>query len=236
MRRRHPLTMPCAATPDMLILFGGSFDPIHTGHLATAEGIRRALHATTLTLLPAARSPLKPTVTPDRHRLAMLRLAIQDHPALCIDERELQRPAPSYTVDTLRDLRLEHGPHKPMIWVMGSDSLAQLAQWKEWQALTTLAHCLIVDRPDSPWPARNAATEWLSTLPRATEANQLQCSANGLWLHLTLPPQPFSSTAIRAQLAQRNPDTPQPEGLSKPVWHYILDHALYLPERNHSTP
>lgn len=220
----------------MHILFGGSFDPVHIGHLATAEAVRQQLCAETVTLLPAARSPLKNACTDDVHRLAMLRCALQDYPALRIDERELRRPPPSYTIDTLREIRHSMGEIEPLVWVMGSDALASLSQWKDWQALIRCAHLLVIERADTAWPTQCEANAWLANQPRATEVNPLQSRACGLWLRLSLPPQAFSSTAIRTQLQQRQSHTAPTEGLPACVWQYILEHNLYTHHWNVDTP
>jgi len=229
----------------MHILFGGSFDPVHSGHLASAEAVRQLLQASCVTLLPTARSPLKPEVTANHHRLAMLRAALVDYPALAIDERELRRPPPSYTVDTLREVRAELGNTAPLVWVIGADTLHNLPQWKDWQALTQLAHLLVIERPgyripctisaDACSPQERVVAEWLQTQTLAANSDQLQCRASGLWLRLALPPQPFSSTDIRQQLAQRGSTTPKPAGLPAPVWQYILDHQLYAPDESTDT-
>ena len=220
----------------MHILFGGSFDPVHSGHLASAEAVRQLLQASCVTLLPTARSPLKPEVTANHHRLAMLRAALVDYPALAIDERELRRPPPSYTVDTLRELRLELGSELPLVWVIGADTLCGLAQWKDWQALTQLAHLLVIERPGYCTPSTTAVDAWLRTQTLAANSDQLQCQASGLWLRIALPPQPFSSTAIRQQLEQRSSTTPKPEGLPTPVWQYIVDHQLYASDESTDNP
>ncbi len=217
------------ATPAMTILFGGSFDPVHEGHLRTATALRDLLGVTAVSLLPAARSPLKPESTADSHRLAMLQLAIVDYPALTIDDRELRRPPPSYTVDTLLELRTEIGSETPLVWVMGADALAGLSHWKNWQSLIDLAHLLIVDRPDTTWPTKGVVADWLKLLPSESGAYQLQCSPKGKLARLALPPQPFSSTAIRATLHQRGTNSKKPDGLPDSVWRYILQHNLYLP-------
>ncbi len=220
------------ATPAMTILFGGSFDPVHEGHLKTAIALRDLLGVPTVSLLPAARSPLKPESTADSHRLAMLQLAIADcianNHALTIDDRELRRPPPSYTVDTLLELRAEIGTDTPLVWVMGADTLAGLSQWKNWQSLTDLAHLLIVERPDTTWPAKGVVADWLKQLPSEASVDQLQCSSKGKLARLALPPQPFSSTAIRATLHQRGTNSTKPDGLPDSVWQYILQHDLYL--------
>lgn len=220
----------------MHAVFGGSFDPVHEGHLRTAETLRQQLQLPTLHLLPAARSPLKAAATPDHHRLAMLQLAVADYPGLHIDDRELRRPPPSYTIDTLRELRRELGPDMPLVWVMGSDTLAGLAQWKGWQQLPQLAHLLLVKRPGAPWPASGTVTEWLATLPVAASVDQLQCAPAGKQLRMALPPQPFSSTSLRDALLDRTPDSPCPAGLPDSVWRYILRHHLYQSGTGHEDP
>mgnify|MGYP000863749801 FL=1 len=216
------------ATPAMTILFGGSFDPVHEGHLKTATALRDLLGVPTVSLLPAARSPLKLESTADSHRLAMLQLAITDYSALTIDDRELRRPPPSYTVDTLLELRAEIGADAPLVWVMGADTLTGLSQWKNWQSLVDLAHLLVVERPDTTWPIKGVVADWLRHLPSEASVDQLQCSPKGKLVRLALPPQPFSSTAIRATMHQRGMNSTKPDGLPDSVWRYILQHDLYL--------
>ena len=216
----------------MHVLLGGSFDPIHEGHLRTAEELRVHLQVPTLYLLPAARSPLKQHAVNDYHRLTMLQLALQAYPGLHIDDRELQRPPPSYTVDTLRELRATLGPRESIVWVMGIDALHTLDQWKDWRCLSELAHLLIVDRPGSHCPDSGPVAAWLAgfTAHRTPEAelNQLQCEPRGQLARITLTPQPVSSTAIRTALATRTINTPKPDGLPNNVWHYIIEHRLYF--------
>ena len=225
------------ATPVMTILFGGSFDPVHEGHLKTATALRDLLGVPTVSLLPASRSPLKPESTADSHRLAMLQLAIADYPGLTNDDRELHRPPPSYTVDTLLEIRAELGSNKPLVWVMGADTLTGLSQWKNWQTLTDLVHLLIVERPDTTWPANGVVADWLAELPSEASVYQLQYSPKGKLARLALSPQPFSSTAIRATLHQRGTNSTKPDGLPGSVWRYILQHNLYvsdtLPDTRH---
>lgn len=217
----------------MLAILGGSFDPVHEGHLHTAAAIRQQMPGGQLLLMPAARSPLKNTGTADHHRLAMLELALAAYPGLSIDTRELQRPPPSYTVDTLRDLRRECGPVTPLVWVMGSDALAGLSRWKDWRSLPTLAHLLIVDRPGIPPLLDSDVAAWLQSLPSVTSVDQLQYSPQGNVVRLALPPQPYSSTAIRHALQQRRQDSTRPAGLPEPVWQYICHHHLYQSANGH---
>jgi nicotinate-nucleotide adenylyltransferase len=163
----------------------------------------------------------------------MLRLAIEHYPGLGIDERELRRPPPSYTIDSLREMRCELGNDVSLVWVIGADTLESLALWKNWQQLPELAHLLIVDRPGAHWPTRGAVHEWLRTLPSVQSPNQLQCRPAGLLLRLALPPLPCSSTAIRTALTERRPDSPRPAGLPACVWRYILEHHLYQSDSGH---
>lgn len=137
----------------MIGLYGGSFDPVHQGHVATAAELRERFGFREIRFLPAARSPLKGTATADRHRLAMLERALEGLPGLVIDARELDRPAPSYTIDTLRQVRAELGPDEALVFILGLDSFLELPRWKDWQSLADFAHLLVVGRPGSAWPA-----------------------------------------------------------------------------------
>jgi nicotinate-nucleotide adenylyltransferase len=134
-------------------LFGGSFDPVHLGHVATASALLDGFGFHEIRFLPAARSPLKDHVTADVHRVAMLERALAGHPGLVLDRSELDRPPPSYTIDTLRRVRATLGPDEPLVFILGQDSFLELPRWREWQALTNFAHLLVVSRPGSAWPA-----------------------------------------------------------------------------------
>ncbi|MGE8260938.1 MAG: nicotinate-nicotinamide nucleotide adenylyltransferase, partial [Stenotrophomonas sp.] len=116
------------------IYYGGTFDPVHLGHLAIARAARDQLQVA-VRLLPAADPPHRAAPGADAaQRLAMLALAIGDEPGLLLDRRELDRAerqpgVPSYTVDTLRELRAELGPRQPIAWLVGADSLLALPSW-----------------------------------------------------------------------------------------------------------
>lgn len=130
-----------------LVFYGGTFDPVHNGHLAIARAARDALPAE-VRLVPAADPPHKDATHADAaERTAMLELAIDGAPGLCVDRREVDRAGPSYSVDTLKELRAEHGPARPLVWLVGSDSLLQLDTWHRWRELFALAHVLAVQRP-----------------------------------------------------------------------------------------
>jgi nicotinate-nucleotide adenylyltransferase len=132
----------------LIAYFGGSFDPIHYGHLATAAELVKTLSLKKLVFLPAALSPLKTQSLASRHRIAMIQLAIQDNAQFELDEQELHRPQPSYTIDTLRSLRTTVGATQPLAFILGMDSFLSLQQWRDWQQLTDFAHLIIVSRPN----------------------------------------------------------------------------------------
>lgn len=128
------------------IFHGGSFDPVHNGHLAIARAVRDALGGE-LALVPARDPPHKPpTAASAAQRVQMLELAIAGEPGLRVDRRELRRPGPSYTVDTLFELRSELGEEVAIAWLIGADSLLQLHTWYRWRRLFDLAHIVAVPR------------------------------------------------------------------------------------------
>lgn len=138
-------------------IFGGTFDPIHLGHLRAAESAREAAGLDQIAFLPAARSPFKgDAVSPARDRYAMVALATAAHEAFVPSDLELAREAPSYTVDTVRTLR-ETRPADQLFLIVGSDSVAELPTWRE--SARILAECTVVavSRPGGAAPSSTAA-------------------------------------------------------------------------------
>lgn len=129
-------------------VFGGSFDPVHIGHLVVAECVRSELQLDQVRFVPAARQPLKASghAASARDRAAMLQAAIADHPAFVMDARELDRPGPSYTVETLRSLRADF-PGDQLFFIIGADAARDLDAWHEAGALPALARLVVVTRP-----------------------------------------------------------------------------------------
>lgn len=213
-------------------LLGGSFDPIHQGHVRLAEEVRQTLALEQMALLPAHRQPLKNGAgASSAERAEMARLAIQDYPELTIDARELQREGPSYTVDTLRSWRREYGDDCCLCFCMGLDSLLQLHRWKQWSELFELANIVVFARPGWDWDeaSRLELPEALKEALRARRCNSkeefLQHS-NGHWLEVEAPLMDVSSTQIRQQLSEGiSPMTVAhlPEAVAK----YIDTHGLY---------
>lgn len=190
----------------LLACYGGSFDPVHLGHLAVARAVRDGLGAE-VALLPAADPPHKDATHADAAtRARMLTLAIADEPGLHVDRRELERDGPSYTVDTLRLVRAGEGPHRPIAWVVGGDSLLQLDAWHNWRELFAHGHVLAVARPGSPLDDETIAARAPAVHRqlgfRRRPASALADSPAGGFGVLELPsPRAESSTEVRRRLA-----------------------------------
>ena len=140
-----------------IALFGGSFDPVHHGHLLVAQAAREELELSRLYFIPAAQSPFKPDrqSAPSQERLRLLRLALAGKTWCEIDEQEIQRGGLSYTIDTVRDY-LTRFPESQIFYLIGADHVATLPQWREAGELSKLVEFLVIPRPgqaDAPLPA-----------------------------------------------------------------------------------
>lgn len=183
-----------------IALLGGTFDPVHLAHLRAAWEAAEALDAEVF-LLPANVPPHRAQpLASAAQRVALLRAALAGQHRLRLDERELRRSGPSYTVDTLRELRGEIGSHRPLVLLLGADAFAGLPTWHEWRELFRLAHVVVMTRPGHgrDWPAELEA-EWQSR--RSDDALDLRTSAAGRIHDLAITPLEISATAVRAQLA-----------------------------------
>lgn len=192
-------------------IFGGSFDPVHVAHLAVARAAARRLHLSELRFLPAGQPWQKPGLnTPAAHRLAMLRVALAHEPdapwQTVIDERELRRTGPSYTIDTLTELRSELGPNVALVLLIGADQLLRLDTWRQWEALFDHAHLAVATRPGFALDALPAAVraQWdRRCVPETTLCSTPAghtCQLDGLDYDI-------AATTIRARLAVARPDT-----------------------------
>jgi nicotinate-nucleotide adenylyltransferase len=172
-------------------IMGGSFDPIHIGHLLIAEYAREQLNLTEVRFIPAAISPLKQNQQPTdaKHRVEMIRLAIGGNADFKLDERELRRVGPSYTVDTLADLKSEV-PEAELVFIMGADSLADLPAWREPARICELAFIAIAARGGQAAPD-------LDLLRRYLPWDQVASAAEHI---LQLPQLEISSTDIRQRV------------------------------------
>ncbi|MDR7193140.1 nicotinate-nucleotide adenylyltransferase [Luteimonas terrae] len=184
------------------LVYGGTFDPIHFGHLAIACAARDALDCT-VRLMPAGDPPHRaPPGADGATRAAMVALAIEGVQGLVLDHRELERQGRSYTVDTLAELRDELGPSKPLAWLVGADSLLGLPGWHRWRDLFALAHLVVAERPGSALDAQLLAGLADALQDRWTrQAADLQSQPAGRVLRLHQPLSHVSATAVRARLA-----------------------------------
>lgn len=208
----------------MIAIFGGTFDPIHYGHLRPLLEVKQALGLDEVRLIPAYFPPHRdaPGAAVEQ-RLAMLRLATDDVPGFVIDERELERGGRSYTVDTLQSLRNEIGAATPLCLIMGLDAFVDLHEWHEWRRLGQLAHIVVTQRPGAELPRSGPVAELMATA-RATDVAQLQQQAAGkIWFQAVTQLE-ISATAIREQLACGQDIRFL---LPEPVRHHIEREALY---------
>ncbi|GIW41050.1 MAG: putative nicotinate-nucleotide adenylyltransferase [Candidatus Binatia bacterium] len=140
--------------PRRLGIFGGTFNPVHLGHLRTAEEIREELELDRVWFVPAASPPHKrgDDLAPARHRMAMVRLAVADNPAFEASALEVRRRGRSYSVDTLRQLRRRFGSSTELFFVLGLDAFLEIETWKEYEKLFTLCHLVVTTRPPRTQP------------------------------------------------------------------------------------
>lgn len=205
-------------------LLGGTFDPIHLGHLRPALAARDALQLAELRLLPNRVPPHRasPFCTAEQ-RLEMVKLAAAEF-HLVVDERELRRDQPSWTIDTLEELRREL-PHTPVCFLMGMDSLLGLPTWRRWQELLDVAHLVVSVRPG--WHIDEADTDVRALLQaHVTERREdlHERLAGCIWLAHN-EPLPLSSTQVRALLAEGNDPR---DLLPESVADYIRRQGLYV--------
>ena len=181
-------------------IFGGTFAPIHNGHLRLARFARTRLGLAEVRLVPAAVPPLRaaPPIAAAR-RLRWVKLAIAREPGLTADARELRRKGPSYTVDTLESLRAQF-PRASLCLLLGQDSARQLPRWHRWRELPGLAHLVFFGRPGAR-PALPAALARLLRGRRARSARELRQRPAGLWLRASLRPLAVSASDVRRRLA-----------------------------------
>ena len=216
-----------------LALFGGTFDPVHWGHLRVALDTATALKLPEVRLIPS-KTPVhrKAPGASEADRLAMLRLAVAEDRSrtLEVDDRELRRSTPSYSVLTLQSLRTEF-PTRPLLWLIGVDAFQHLMSWYQWQQLFELAHFVVLNRPG--YPVANVLTAamapvWQGRLAR--EAAALQATTHGcVYLH-TVAPQAISATDIRNKIGAGAGDEALTSLLPASVLSYIRAHQLYQPE------
>lgn len=217
------------ATPDHLPLgiIGGTFDPVHYGHLRLAEEACTALGLCAVRWIPAGRPPHRdtPRVPPER-RLDMVRLAINGNPAFELDDAEVRSAQPSYTVVSLERLRAEMGRERPLVLLLGADAFLGLPTWKRWREIFDLAHVAVASRPGFELSvahmAEPLAQEFATRCLGDVEA--LAGRPAGGIIPFPITPLGISATGIR-ELVGRN-GSPR-YLLPDPVLAYIQTYQLY---------
>lgn len=208
-------------------ILGGTFDPVHYGHLRSALELQEALELKEIRLLPSAVPPHRPAPRASaEQRLAMLRLAIAGQSGLSVDSHELERSGPSYMVDTLTSLRAELGD-TPLCLILGADAFLGLPSWHRWQELNDLAHLVVMHRPGWSVESAEAALKAQLRERRLDSASALAAKpAGGIWLQ-PVTQLDISATALRELIAAgRSPRYLLPEA----VWDYIRAQGLYRNE------
>ena len=195
-------------------VLGGTFDPIHNGHIIVAEDVRARLNLAEVLFVPAGQPWLKEDspILAAEHRVQMIRLAIAEQPYFKLSTMEIDRAGPSYTVDTITELQAQLGAGDELFFILGWDSLAQLPLWKEPSRLIKMCRLVAVPRPGYSLP----------------DLNSLEAAIPGLSRRLTLLEKPevdIDATEIRNRVAQ---GLPIGHLVPEPVGEYIRKHKLYL--------
>ncbi len=202
-----------------IALFGGTFDPIHLGHTAVAAAAAEQIGAEKVVFIPAKISPLKGffPFAGDEDRLHMIKLAIADHPAFAVSDCELKRPAPSYTLDTVRQFQRDYGPETAIHWLLGADSSADLVHWHKIRELIDECHLTTMQRPGYTPDFDRFEPLWGRERIAKLKNDAIQT-----------PLIDISSTAVRKRLAAGG----DVSGMLAPdVIRYIREHNLYRTAR-----
>lgn len=201
-------------------VFGGTFDPIHYGHLRLAEDMADALGLERVRFVPAGQPPHRAAPrTAARHRLEMVRRAVAGNPRFELDARELERDAPSYTVDTLTALRAELGNARPLWLLLGADAFLGLPAWHEWKRLLDLAHVAVAARPGA------SLVDALPPELKREVTRRQDCAGPAGGVLLRTPPLlDISASMIRDTLARRRSAR---YWLPDAVLDYIQEQKLY---------
>jgi nicotinate-nucleotide adenylyltransferase len=210
--------------PKLIAILGGTFDPIHLGHISPAQETAKWLGAEQLHLIPAHIPPHKSgTHANAKQRAKMVSLVCDNSDIFTLDTRELNRQSPSYTVDTLHEIKAEQ-PSADLYFIMGMDSLLSFTQWHCWQEILTLCNLVVNIRPSYPHLALEAALEPALKSRLIYSLTQLQRQQTGQIIIHESTPVDISSTKIRAKIkasSNYNQDLPQS------VFNYIERHKLY---------
>lgn len=205
-------------------ILGGTFNPVHYGHLRSALELVERLQLHQLRLMPCAEPPHREAPSCSAaHRAAMVKLAVAGEPRLACDARELQRSGKSYTIDSLQELREELGAGQSLCLVMGCDAVLGITRWHRWQELLDWAHIVVIARPGWNLPGSGVVADWLGNHRLESSQALQQRSAGGIIIE-ELRPLAISSTEIRGLMQEGQSARYL---LPEPVLDYIQMHSLY---------
>ena len=212
----------------MIGILGGTFDPIHYGHLRPAQEVQRALALAEVLVIPAAQPPhRKPPVATVVQRLRMVELACAEFPGFRADDCEIRRAGPSYTVLTLEALRAEAG-NRPLCLLMGADAFKGFETWHQWQRIPELAHVVVMTRPGWIFPHENELPSWVRGRV-SREVHDLAQTPAGKIFYQAVTPQDISATRVREAIGRGETI---PGWLSPAVWEYINVNEIYRKRGN----
>ena len=206
-----------------LCVVGGTFDPVHNGHIQLSHQLVKTLQLEKILIIPSHLPPHRKPFASISARLAMLTKALADEPHLMLDERELERPGPSYSVDTLTSLRSEYGAQRPIFFVVGQEVFAGFETWHKWQQLLTLANVLVICASRTVELSPTLARLWEKRIHGVSEVRRISQPA-GCLCALDMDVAEISATKIRQYIHK---------GLSieamvpKSVQQYLYEHQIY---------
>lgn len=199
-------------------ILGGTFDPIHLGHIYIALAVLEKLKLQEIKFLPCYQPVHRnlPSASP-KDRVAMINIGIKDYNSFTVDEREFRRGGPSYMIDTLISLRNEY-PTTPLCLILGMDAYSNIQTWKRWQELLEYAHFIVVTRP-----CLHPSVQALKPFETSEKAKLFE-QLSGSILFLDIKPCDITATEIRRRIKEKQEVTPL---LPPGVYDYILEHRLY---------
>ncbi len=222
------MTAPRSSTPAVIGLFGGTFDPVHFGHLRLATELAEAFRLERVIFIPAGLPYQRGRAAhaSSEERLTMLKIVTARDARFDVDDRELRREGETYTYDTLAEIRAERGPDAVLVFLVGSDTFARIDTWHRWTELFELAHFAVAIRADdAQWATRGPGAFPREAWPRITlNLRELLAAPAGKVMTFAMTPLAISSTTLRALCA---------EGASiryltpEPVVEYIRSRRLY---------
>jgi len=219
------MTHDTSSRDSLLALFGGTFDPIHYGHLKPVEQLAKEAHLDRVVLLPNNVPPHRPQPEATaQQRLKMVELAVQGNPLFSVDDRELKVDTPSYSIVTLETLRKEYGADRPLAFIIGQDSLLTLHKWHRWEDLLRVCHLLVMARPGYAERLDTPELQRWYDQHHVEDAAKLKQRPHGFIYQANTPLLDISATEIRQRRHEGKSFT---DLVPDAVERYIESNSLY---------